>query len=194
VVGNPTGFKTPSAISIGKAAVSVQPGSLLADKIIIRSVEIRAPEITFEGNPFGDNNLKKILDNVNASAATSAPAPATGEARPAKRIEVDDLLLNGIKVHAIITGAVSKDFNLTIPEIHLTDLGKNSDDITAAELTRKILSQITADTIKAVGDYAKTVVGGAVSDILKNGTSNAGKAVDDGATKVKKDIGGLFGK
>ena len=198
VIGNPSGYKTPSVISIGKAAVSVQPGSLLADKIIVRSVEIRAPEITFEGNPLADNNLKKLMDNVNASAGSSSTAagnaPASGAAKPGKKIEVDDLLLTGVKVHAIITGVVSKDFTLTIPEIHLTDLGKNPDGITAADLTKKILSQVTADTIKAVGDYAKTLVGGAAGDILKNGTSGAGKAVDDGAAKLKKDLGGLLGK
>jgi hypothetical protein len=198
VVGSPSGYKAPSVISIGKAAVSVQPGSLLADKIVVRSVEIRAPEITFEGNPLGDNNLKKLLDNVNASAgsgsAAASNAPASGAAKPGKKFEVDDLLLTGVKVHAIINGIVSKDFTLTIPDIHLTDLGKDSDGITAADLTKKILSQITTNTIKAVGDYAKTLVGGAAGDIFKNGTSNAGKAVDDGAAKIKKGLGGLLGK
>src|SRR5579859_1237577 len=65
VVGNPEGFKTPSAISLGKVALTVPPKSLLADKVVVKSIEIDSPEITFEGNPFGDNNLSKLMANVN---------------------------------------------------------------------------------------------------------------------------------
>jgi len=36
VVGNPEGFKTPSAISVGTASLAVQPGSIFSDKIIAR--------------------------------------------------------------------------------------------------------------------------------------------------------------
>ena len=68
VLGNPDEYKAkaPNAISVGKAVVSVAPMSVLSDKIVIKSVEVRSPEITFEGNPLGANNLKKIMDNVNA--------------------------------------------------------------------------------------------------------------------------------
>ena len=34
VVGNPEGFKTPQAISVGAASLALQPASLLADKIV----------------------------------------------------------------------------------------------------------------------------------------------------------------
>src|ERR1035438_10430979 len=97
VLGNPEGYKAPSSISIGKAAVSLSPGSILSDKIVVRSVEVHDAEITFEGNQLGANNLAKIMDNVNAltpaadKAATNAPAAAApGEKKPAKKLEVDD--------------------------------------------------------------------------------------------------------
>src|SRR5436305_14914430 len=35
VVGNPEGFKTPSAISVGNAGVELQPRSLLSDKVMV---------------------------------------------------------------------------------------------------------------------------------------------------------------
>jgi uncharacterized protein involved in outer membrane biogenesis len=200
VVGNPSGYNTPSAISIGKAAVSVQPGSLMSDKIIVHSVEINAPEITFEGNPFGDNNLKKIMDNVDAGAASSSSTASTnaaassGAARPGKKLEVDVFDITGAKVHATITGMAGKEFTVTIPEIHLTDLGKGGDGITAAELTQVVLKEISADAIKAVGDYAKNITGSTANDLIKGATSNTGKAVDQGAATVKKGLGGLLGK
>lgn len=200
VLGNPQGYQAPSAISIGKAAVSVSPGSILSDKIVIRSVEVRDAEITFEGNPLGANNLTKIMVNVNAmtasadNAGTNAPAAASpGAKKPAKKLEVDDFLITGAKVHANLTGIVNKEITLPLPDIHLTDLGKGNDGLTAADLTQKVLGEITTGTIKAltaaVADLGKDVTGAA-----KGATQNAGKAAGEGVDKLKKGIGGLFGK
>jgi hypothetical protein len=209
VLGNPDGFKSVSAVSLGKAAVSIVPGSILSDKIIIHSVEVRDAEITFEGNPFGANNLKQIMDNVNAlagggSASTTAPAastPATASGnKPAKKLEVDDFLISGAKVHASITGIPGvgvKEITVPIPDIHFSDLGKGNDGITAGELTQKILGEITADTIKSlassVADLGKNLTGaatGILSGAVGSGTNGVGAGVDT----LKKGLGGLFGK
>jgi len=198
VLGNPEGYKAPQAISIGNAAVSLSPGSLLSDKIVIRSVEIRDAEITFEGNPLGANNLTKIMDNVNAMTASAAntnasAAPAAGEKKPAKKLEVDDLLITGAKIQANLTGVINKEITLPLPDIHLTDLGKGGDGITAADLTKTVLGEITTDTIKAltsaVANLGKDVTGAA-----KNAVQDAGKAAGQGVDKLKKGLGGLFGK
>lgn len=63
VVDNPAGFKTPTAISVGSATISLKPASLLSDKIVIKSIEVQAPEITYETD-LRHNNLNQILANV----------------------------------------------------------------------------------------------------------------------------------
>ena len=178
VVGNPSGYSAPSAINIGRAAVSVSPGSLLSDKIVVHSIEIQSPEITFEGNPFGANNLSKILDNVNGAAATNTPAQ-TASGKPAKKLEVDDFLLAGAKVHVQLTGIVNKQLNLTLPDIHMVDLGKGTDGITAVDLTQKVLKQVINATVKAVGESAKNI---------------SGNTVGQGLDKIKSGLGGILGK
>ena len=192
IVGNPEGYQTTQAISVGKAAVSVSPGSLLADKIVVRSIAIDAPEVTFEGSPFGENNLKKIMANVNSGAAASDASAAnatTPSGKPAKssgaakKLQVDKLDITGIKVHASVEG---KLFTLPIPDIHFTDLGTGPDGITAADLTKKVLQQISTDTIKAVGENVKQFAGSAASSLIKGSTNGMGS--------LKKGLGGLFGK
>ena len=191
VLGNPDSYKAkaPNAISVGKAYVSVAPMSVLSDKIVIKSIEVRSPEITFEGNPFGANNLTKIMDNVNAFIGGSTPKPAdtnapaqTGAKKPAKKLEVDDFLITGAKVH--FNGAT-----LPLPDIHFTDLGKGPDGITAGDLIKKVMGEITTATVKAViasaADAGKAI-GGAVGD--------TGKALGGEASKLGKSIGGLFKK
>jgi uncharacterized protein involved in outer membrane biogenesis len=183
VIGNPEGFKAPNAISIGLAAVSVSPMSVLSDKIVVKSVRIESLEITFEGNPFGANNLTKIQNNVNTAAAnfqsplsTNQPPKTAAPAKPGAKLEVDDFLITGAKVN-IGTGAT-----LPLPDIHLTDLGKGPEGITAADLTKQVLSEVISATIKAVGSDAANI------------GKDAGKTVGAGVDKITSGLGGLFKK
>lgn len=175
ILGNAAGFKSTNAISVGKAAVSVAPFSVLGDKIVIKSVEVRDAEINFDGNPLGANNLQKIMDNVTAftggpqdkTAGTNAP----GAPKPAKKLQVDDFLIVGAKVH--FNGVV-----LPLPDIHLANLGQGPDGITPAALIQEVLGQVTAASIK-------TVVASA---------GDATKALGGEASKLGKSLGGLFKK
>jgi uncharacterized protein involved in outer membrane biogenesis len=175
VIGNPDEYKdkAPNAISVGKTAVSVAPFSVLGNKIVVKSIEVRDPEITFAGNPLGANNLKKIMDNVNAftagGAAKNTDTNAPAETKPGKKLEVDDFLITGAKVH--FNGAT-----LPLPDIHLQNLGQGPEGITPADLLKEVLGQITTGTIKAVG----------------SSVGEAGKAIGTEAGKIGKSIGDLF--
>ena len=178
VIGNPEGYRGTNAISVGKTAVSVALFSVLSDKIVVKSIEVRSAEINFEGNPLGANNLKKIMDNVNAFAGSAAAKPAdtnapaqSGGAKTAKKLEVDDFVITGAKVHFNGT-------TLPLPDIHLTNLGQDPDGITPAALIKEILSQVTTATIKAVA--------GSVGD--------ASKTIGNETLKFGRSIGGLFKK
>ena len=192
VVGNPEGYKAPQSISVGLAEVGINPFSLLSDKIVIRTVHVISPEITFEGGLSG-NNLSKIMENVNAfgktggAPATNAPTAAAN--RPGKKIEVDDFLITGAKVHVRLTDLGGKEMTLPLPDIHLTDLGKDSDGLTPADLTRAILKAVTSATVKAVANGASDLGKGA-----ENLGKDAAKGAAEGVDKLKKGLGGLFGK
>ena len=204
VLGNPEGYQALQSISFSNAAISLAPGSVLSDKIVIHSIEVRGPEITFEGSLVGDNNLTKIMANVNSGsgpgnqASTNAPTTSpAGSKKPAKKLEVDDFLITDAKLHANLTGLVNRQFTLTLPAIHLTDLGKGTDGITAAELTKEVLQAITTSTITALlndtenlGKNAGKVAKGIVNGALQNSSNGLGGSVD----KLKKGMGGLFGK
>jgi hypothetical protein len=192
VVGNPEGYKTPQAISAGSAAVGVNPLTVFSDKIVVRSVRVEAPEITFEGG-LGGNNLSKIMDNVNAVAKNGGPVSTNTTAKtanePVRKIEVDDFLITGAMVHVSLTGIGGREMTLPLPDIHLTGLGKDGAGITATDLTRRVLGAITTATIKAVAN-ATADIGKAAGNLDKD----AGKVVGQNADKISKGIGGLFKK
>jgi hypothetical protein len=187
VVGNPEGFKSPHAISVGSATLALKPGSLLSDKVVINKIEVVAPEITFEGGLSG-NNLSKLLDNVNQATGgggggTNAPAPS--EEKAAKKLQVDDFAISGAKVHVNLTD-LNKSGVVSIPDIHLKDLGTGPEGITAGELTKRVLHEVERAAAKAAaGDLGKLGLTNVSGALGTNAADTAGK-VGEGLNKLLK--------
>lgn len=170
VLGNPQGFKTPAAISVGIANLAVEPRSLFDDKVVIRDISVEGPEITFETD-LTAVNLKKILSNVEETAGVSGKpsssdtnqpaAPKQSEAAGGKKLQVDNFLIRNAKVHVSVNAPVigQQNANVTIPEIHLTNMGTNVEGITAAELSKEVLKalveKIVPEAEKVIADMTK---------------------------------------
>ncbi|MEO5803831.1 MAG: hypothetical protein ABIR24_09895 [Verrucomicrobiota bacterium] len=177
-VGNPDGYKTPSAIQVGNIKVAVKLRSVLSDTIVVDEVNIQAPEITFEGG-LGGNNLMTILKNLEGAPEDVKPTP---EGKPAseggKKFFVKDVVINGGKINVNITGlGGGKSITVPLPTIHLTDIGSENNGVTAAQLCKEILKPLIASAVKA-GVEAGTGVGLDVKDLGKGAGEKAGKAVE----------------
>jgi len=105
VLGNPEGFKTPEAVKVGTVAISLVPKSVAASKVIVRSVRVEAPEITYEAG-FGGSNIGKILENMQS---TEKQEKSGGAKSSSKALQIDDFLITGGKIHvsATMLGGVS---------------------------------------------------------------------------------------
>ena len=183
IVGNPQGYATPQAISVGTVAISLDPLSVTSNKILIHSIHVESPEITFEGG-VSNNNLTKILDNVNNFTKNIVPQSNNN---PAPKIEVDDFLITGARVHIDLSNMVNKE--IALPDIHLTDLGKDSNGLTPAELSSAVLKAVSSDTISAV---TSTIVD--LGQGVKSLGQTAVKTVGENLSKITGNLGGLLGK
>jgi len=188
LVGNPEGYKTPSAIQVGVGRVALRPASLLSDKIVVESIRLQGPEITFETD-LTQNNLGKILANLNESTASGKEPTQTKEGKPTKKLEVDDFLITGGKIHVNVTSLGGKSATVALPEIHLKDLGKDAQGITPAELSKKVL--------QAIETAAAQAAAGAIADLSKGAvylSGDAAKGATNTVNKVTTGIGDLFKK
>lgn len=199
VIGNPEGYKTAQAISVGNASLELKPGTVFSDKLVITSINVQSPEITFEGSIKGlgiKDNLQQILDNVNGSTSGSkgtnvsvSGATPKEEKKANKKLEVDDFQITGAKLDASINGMEGKTLTLTLPTIQLTNLGTGPDGITVAELTKKVIAAIKDAAEKEVASNAGNLTKGA-----ENLTKGLGTNATGGVNNVTKGIGNLFKK
>jgi len=193
LVGNPDPYKSPQSISLGTATLELKPGSLLSDKLIIKTINLEAPEITFEGGLSG-NNLSKILDNLNEATSGSGGTNVAGatpkeQKKADKKLEVDDFAITDAKVSILLSGVNSKPVTVPIPTIHLTNLGTGPEGITVTELTKQVLTEIEKAAVKAAASSAGDI-GKAAENLTKGLGKNSGGAVSN----VTQGIGNLFKK
>lgn len=178
VIGNPQGYKAPSAIKVDVIRLAVAPASLLGKKIHVRSLVLESPEITFEGGLEG-NNLTKIQENIRQFSGDSGGKAET-------RLQVDDFVIRGGRVHVALVPVGGKATTLPLPEIHLQNLGAEGDGLTVAELSKQVVGEVVKGSLGTVTKSADQLFKGA-SEAVK-GLGEEGKAAAD----VVKGIGNLF--
>ncbi len=165
VIGNPEGYKSPEAIKVGTVSVSLVPRSLLSDKVVIRSIKVESPELTFEKNSLTGSNLEKILENLGGEKKPSDPSskPATPSENAQKKLQVDEFIITGAKVHAIVP--IVGPYTVPLPELKLMNLGQGPEGITGAELGQRVMTLVLEATTKAVAEHAPGATGQAAETI-----------------------------
>jgi uncharacterized protein involved in outer membrane biogenesis len=162
-VGNPPGWKNTLAVKVGDIAIRVKPLSALSEKTIIDSITVKSPEITFEGG-LRNNNLAQIRKNVNAYVhdTSSAPPPAetsATEAASTRKFQINDLVITGAQLHVISLFSSGQNITISLPEIHLTNLGANGQGITSPEVAEKaltsLLNSIAANAANVLPKFSK---------------------------------------
>jgi uncharacterized protein involved in outer membrane biogenesis len=204
-LGNPEGFKSPSAMKVGSVYVDVDEGSITKDPIIINKVEVIGPEITYEKRGKTDN-FKSILNNVQKNVPKGESAKKEpGKEGPGKKLIITDFIVKDGKINLAveIPGGVlgDQEVKTDLPEIHLKDLGKKTGGASAAEVAQEIFTALygklqSPAVVGALNDQLKKLGVGSIDEIgntAKGATElveGAGKKAEEVADKVK----GLFQK
>jgi hypothetical protein len=174
VVGNPPGYKTDAAIKVGDIKVNVEARTLLSAVAVVDSIAIDAPEIMFEGS-LTENNLKTILDNVKSLSGTDEKSGTTKPAEGGRKFRVKDLVIRRGKIHVTLNALKqTASASLPLPEIHITNIGNDSDGASTAELVEQVLGQILQSAVQEVSTKALTKelknLGGKTGDQLEKST------------------------
>jgi hypothetical protein len=190
-VGNPPGFKSERALSLGEIGLQLEVGSVTKDPVVIKDISITAPEVTYEFGLKG-SNLDALKRNVDAYGAQgkdkSKPADSAKKTdKEGKKLVIEHLYVRNGRVNVSATELQGRTASTSLPDIHLTNIGKKTGGATAAEVAEQVLAAIGREAARAA---ASTDIGGLI-DKAKGGAAGAiGGATKEGATGLK----GLFGK
>jgi len=179
-VGNPQGFGTPRAFSLGEIATQIDLKSLSEDVPVIEHITIRGPEVFFEINEKGQNNLDKLKSNLQSgSSKTSSSSSSKGGPEP--KLIIRKLLFSDGNIHARVV-PLDKDYELKLPNIQMNDLGGK---------TGATPSQIASQVVKVLTDRA-------LAEIRKQGIDQYKAQLEGEVNKrletEKEKLGGKVGE
>jgi hypothetical protein len=194
-VANPKGFSSSKAISLGSIKVNVDPHSIAGNgPIVIHQIAIDKPAVSYELNNSGDSNLQTIQHNSQAYAnglhgggAASAGLSSSSGGGSGRKMIIEDLTISSGQL-SISQSSLPKPLSTTLPNIHLTNIGKDSGGVTGAQLASQLLgavSQIAAQS--AVTELAKEKISGALKDVPAGAIGGA--ASDTIGNSVKSIFG-----
>jgi uncharacterized protein involved in outer membrane biogenesis len=176
IVGNPPPYETKTAFKVETISVRLNPLTILSHKMIIDSITIKSPEVTVEGG-LRKNNLTELEQNVDdyLNASTGSGSPASTNAAPARKFQINELVITGAKLHVISVLHSGRDFSMTLPQIRLTQLGAGDDGITGAEIARQTLSALLTSVRENAADALSTLAKDAMTKGKKIDFKKAGE-------------------
>jgi len=140
-LGNPQGFSSPRALTLGEVRLAVDPATITSDVVHVKEISLEAPSITYERNAQGDN-LSAIQKHIQAQLPKSrGGGEAKKEGAPQRKFIVDHVQVR--KARVSYGGVVNAD----LPDLHLRDLGKKRGGATAAEIADEIWSEVSRTAI-----------------------------------------------
>jgi hypothetical protein len=159
VIGNPKGFKSAHAFSVGEFTLIVEPKSITGDVVTVKKIAIIAPDVMYEK---GDamTNFDAIQKNIAAYLGPSDGKSAKG----GKKLIVAELTIRGAKAHGSAALLPGRSIDVPLPDLTLRNLGKAKGGVTPGELSLEIVGALEKQLINAIsldklGNMAKGAEG-----------------------------------
>jgi hypothetical protein len=207
VVGNPDGFETDHAFSLGNISVRLDGSTLTSNTIRVIEVIVDAPSVTYELGQ-GSSNIATIQRNVESFVQrVSGPTGAGGDKADTAaddgsgtKVVIDNVYIRNGNVSVSAAMLQGKKLSSGLPEIHLKDIGKQEGGATPAQVAEEIITALNTAVFKSVsslnvdgllqgvGDLGKGVTG-----LIGGAATGTGGVVKDGAGAVGDAVKGLFG-
>jgi uncharacterized protein involved in outer membrane biogenesis len=212
VVGNPSGFSGPHAVKLDEISVTLDPASVTGDAIVLKEVVVNAPAVAYEILASG-NNIDAIRANVDAYAnAQGGGGSSSGSGGSGTKLIIENLYIRNGRVDVSSNLLQGRNLGTTLPEIHLTDIGKDKGGATPAEVAEQIVDALAQGVGGAVasldiegqlkglatgaGGLTEGVGGvatGATDAVTGSGTTG-GSLVPEGADKAGEALKGVLGQ
>ncbi len=168
-VSNPDGYKTDYAMQLDQVKVTLDIDSISAETMVIKEVMIQGPSIIYE-MASGGSNIDTLANNAKKYTGVETKSEDKDDST---KLIIEDFFINDGQIsvsHSILKG---KSLTVGMPDIHLQDIGKESDGASPGQVAGEIMDSIKSGVGTAVASMS-------IGETIGSGT----KAVKDGATAV----------
>jgi len=145
-IGSPKGFGAPRAARLGEVRVALDPHTVTEQLVVIHEIAIVSPEIAYEKSA-GGTNLEAIQKNIEGYLQrTGSPTDAqpAGPQAPGRRYVIEKLSIRGARITMSNPALKGQGITFSLPDIHLRDLGRRPNGITAGQAANIVMNALIA--------------------------------------------------
>lgn len=203
---NPQGFAEGEAFKFDEVSVIIDPTTIFDDTVVIEEVLIVGPRITYA---IGEttSNIETIQGNVDTYMGEDGGGSG-GEAADGPNFVIKNLYFHDGKVSVSAPGLIDEGLGTDLPNIHLTDIGKDGKGATPAEAAEEIIDAVIKAALGAVATLDLDEVLKGIEDVateaekvLNDAAAEAGGAageagsiIEDVATEAEKALDSAAGE
>lgn len=168
-VGNPSGFEGDYALRMDTISVSLDTDSLGEPVLVLNSVDISGASLHTIVKGGSNSNIKKLMENVENALGPQSESSSESD----MKVIIDTLDFVG--ANARVNSDILGDADLEIPDLHIKDIGRDTNGATIGEVIQQLLSPLTKSVVGALGQKL---------DLDKLGTQ-----LDEEKSRLKEKLG-----
>ena len=181
IVGNPSGFKTPYALKVGRIEIDLDVSSIVKPVVLIRKIAVASPDVIYE-RAKGTTNFDAIQKHIEDQAGS--PGASKGKEEGGKKLIVDRLSIRGAKAQASAEFMQGKTVTVSLPDITLNNIGKAEGGVPPGKLGKEVGNALK-EKLEAAVNFDS------LARSMGNTLKNAGNEIGGKAKNVLK---GFFGQ
>jgi len=182
-IDNPEGFNSDYAFQLAEVSIALDTGSVFEDVVVVDSVTIVQPQITYETRITTDN-IRAIINNVSSSSTGSSDSGAASSESGGRQIVIREFRMLNPQLNlvaAVVTAPVP------LPDIELRDIGAEDNSTTVADALQLILSTLSTSILSAklpsLDDLRNEVEGA-----LQEGVDELGSRLEDSLNDAAEEV------
>jgi hypothetical protein len=154
---NPHGFAEGEAFKFDEVSVTVDPTTIFDDPVVIEEILIVGARVNYA---IGEttSNIEAIQGNVDSymgkddggSGEGGSGSGGEGGGEDGPNFLIQNVYFHDGKVSVSVPGLVDEGIGTDLPNIHLTDIGKDGKGATPAETAEKIVDAVIDAALGAV--------------------------------------------
>ena len=199
-IENPKGYKSKNLFYLKELGVKIDISTITNDIIVVDSIKITEPKITYEMLSLTQNNISDLLNNIQTNTASPKDNTSKKETKKTKAqqtsskkviiktLSVDDGI---ISVMAGI-GSLKEELSLPLPKIEMHNIGQEKQGSSIKDTVNLVIKKILNSATDTVVSQNLENFKNTANNELKNLTSDLKDGADTAKDKIKDELKNLI--
>lgn len=166
-VANPSGFSSPSVMTLDNISVRIAVNSITSTPIVIDNILISGSEVFYEMKEDGTSNVDVLKKNLASSGPSHEEQQKKSPKRKEIRLRIKKMVFEKGKVHVRFAKMPDKPYTVDLPRLELTDIGRQN-GATPDEIGHAVTSALMEEAAKT----AKAVAQSQGKQLLQKGAQD----------------------